>query len=84
MDWTGNDITSTPFLPSEHDSLGKKSNAYNTFVCVAFESYNKMSLEEKESVIESIMGVRMYTTDVRLKVLVSKQWSNMDQELKEA
>ena len=83
MNWAENNISTTPFLPSKHDSLGKKSNVYNIFVCVAFQCYNIMRLEEKESVIESIMGMRMYKNDVRLKVLVNKQWSKMDQELKE-
>ena len=73
MSWTTNNIANRAFTPAEHESLGKKSNPYNTFVQVAFRSYNQMSVKEKEDVVEDIMGVRMYITDVVTKVIVNRQ-----------
>ena len=70
MNWTANDIVSNELIPSEHDSLGKKSNGYNTFIRVAFATYKAMSVEEQEGIIEQIMGTRMYVTNVTIKVIV--------------
>ena len=66
MNWTASDITDTKFLPCEHDVLGKTSNAYGTFIRVAFAVYPPLSVEEKEDIIEKIMVMRMYITGLSL------------------